>query len=94
MYLDFMKQQYLHRDDVPDVSRQERQHLHVAAQQAEREGAGVDLSVCVLVAEGVDDVDDDGGRVGHGVGVPVCRLPHLVSLHCAVYRKSTWVCYF
>lgn len=83
-YLDSIKKRYLHRDDVSDVSRQEREHLHVAAQQAECEGAGVDLSVCVLVAERVDDVDDDGGRVGHGVGVSVCRLTHLVSLHCAV----------
>lgn len=79
---------YLYWDSVPDVSRQELQHLHVAAQQAQCVGAGVDFSVCVFVAERVDDVHHDGGGVGHGVGLPVCWLTHFVSLHCAVKRSQ------
>lgn len=70
------------------------EHLHVAAQQAQCVGAGVDLSVCVFVAEGVDNIHHDGRRVRHGVGLSVCWLSYFVSLHCAVKKGQAitrWV---
>lgn len=82
------KAPYLHGDGVSDVSRQEGEHLHEAAQQAHSVSAGVDLLVRVLVAEGVDDVDHDGRRVRDGVGLSVCRLAHFVPLHCAAWTEK------
>lgn len=70
------------------MSRQELEHLHVAAQQAQCVGAGMDLSVCVLVAEGVDDIHHDGRWVRHSVGLSVCWFTNFVSLHCAVKKSQ------
>lgn len=75
---------YLHRDRVSDASRQDVEHFHVAAQQAHRVGTRMDFSVCVFVAEGVDDVHHYSRRVRHSMGLSVCWLTHFVSLHCAV----------
>lgn len=70
------------------MSRQEWEHLHVAAQQAQSVAAGVNLSVRVFIAEGVDDVNHDGGRVRNGVRLSVCWFAHFVSLHGAVWGKK------
>lgn len=73
---------YLYWDGVSNACRQELEHLHVATQQAQCVGAGVDLSVCVFIAEGVNDVHHNGRRERHSVGLSICRLPHFVSFHC------------
>lgn len=79
---------YLYGHGVSDPSGQQFEHFHVAAQQAQRVGAGMGLLVCVFIAEGVDDVHHDCRRIRHCVRLSVCRLPHFVPLYSAIERRT------